>query len=341
MSIQKVRVGVIGTGLIIRDYHLPVLLANERAEVVAAGNLRAASLEALAREFGIPRIYSDLDLMAKDPEIDAVVIGLPNYLHAPVTIQMLQAGKHVLCEKPMATTVGEAQAMVDAADGSHKTLMIAHNWRFDRETRWLRDVIDAGVLGSVFKVKEHHVGAAGDGPPMDGWFARPEYTGGGALIDMAVHSIDTISFLFKDRIRPTRVFAQTGAYLFPIDVEDTANVIVEYDNGMTAIIEAGWEHPFLDGPEGAVQVFGTRGYARTLPAEMHCDIEGAWGQHRPCMPPRRRHGDRSMYTAQMAHFIACVLDGEEPASGGRQGLRAMTLIEAAYRSAETGTSVSF
>jgi glucose-fructose oxidoreductase len=128
--------------------------------------------------------------------------------------------------------------------------------------------------------------------------------------------------------------------MFPIDVEDTANVIVEYDNGMTAIIEAGWEHPFLDGPEGAIQVFGTAGYARTQPPELHCNIEGAWGQYRPCMPPRRRHGDRSMYIAQMAHFIACVLDGEEPIPGGRQGLRAMTVVEAAYRSAESGASVS-
>jgi len=98
-----VSIGVLGTGAIIRDCHMLTLQNNPKAEVVAAGNLHAESLECLARDFNIPKTYADFEEMSRDPNIDAVVIGLPNYLHAPVTIQMLEAGKHVLCEKPMAS----------------------------------------------------------------------------------------------------------------------------------------------------------------------------------------------------------------------------------------------
>ena len=338
MSEEKVRLGILGTGEVFRDFHLPVLLESDRVELVAAGNLRPASLQVLAQEFGIPKTYTDFDLMAQDAEIDAVLIGLPNYLHAPVTIQMLQAGKHVLCEKPMAMTVAEARRMIDAADASGRKLMIAHMWRFDREIRWLRDVIDSGILGSVFKVKAQVVWE--EGPTLDSWYARREYVGGGALTDMGVHPIDTFSSLFHDSIRPTRVFAQMGAYFHPIEVEDTANVIIEYDNGMAAVLEAGYYHSFSDGLPGSVQVFGTEGYARTFPTELHCTIEGAWGQYRPCMPPRSQHQDLTMYAAQLEHFVDCVLSDKDPTPDGRQGLWAVAVLEAAYCSAVSGESVS-
>lgn len=339
MSGEKARIGVLGTGVIIRDYHMQVLADNNRATMVAAGNLRLASLERLAQDFGIPVTYTDFDLMAQDPDIDAVVIGLPNFLHAPVTIRMLEEGKHVLCEKPMALTVADAQAMVDAADASGRKLMIAHMWRYDPEIRWLRDVISSGILGRVFKVKAQMV-VFPDGPPLDSWFVRPEYAGGGALADMGIHAIDTISFLFQDDVRATRVFAQTGTYIHDIGVDDTANVIVEYDNGVAAIIEAGWFHNFADGPEGAVQVFGTKGYARTFPTELHCDIGGAWGEYHPEMPPRRQQCDLQMYAAQMDHFLDCVLHDREPMPDGRLGLQSVVVLEEAYRSAESGESIA-
>ena len=339
MGSEKVRIGLLGTGVIIRDYHWPVLHENEGAEVVAIGNLHGDSLQTLAKDLGIRGTYTDLELMSRDAEIDAVVIGLPNYLHAPVTIQMLRGGKDVLCEKPMAMSVEEARSMVAAADATGRKLMIAHMWRFDREIRWLRDVIDSGVLGTVFKVKAQSVWLA-DGPEDSSWFAQPEYAGGGALADMGIHPIDTVSYLFHDALHPTKVFAQVGTYHRRIDVEDTANVTIEYDNGMAAIIEAGWYHNFADGPEGAVQVFGTKGYARTFPTELRCEIGGAFGAYRPSMPPRKQQCDLPMYAAQMEHFIACVLGDERPAPDGRQGLVSMEVLEAAYRSARSGEAVS-
>jgi predicted dehydrogenase len=190
----------------------------------------------------------------------------------------------------------------------------------------------------VFKLKAQV--AWEEGPPTDSWYVRPEYAGGGPLTDMGVHPIDTFSFLFHDDILPTRVFAQMKAHFRPIEVEDTANVIIEYENGMAAILEAGFYHNFSDGLAGSVQVFGTEGYARTFPTELHCRIAGTWGQFRPNMPPRSMHQDLAMYAEQLDHFVDCVLNDEPPYPGGHHGQRAVAVLEAAYRSARTGESVS-
>ena len=190
------RFAVLGTGNIIREFHLPALIQNTRAHVVAAANLHPVSLEALAKSFRITKTYTNFDLLAEDSNIDAVVIGLPNYLNAPVTIKMLRAGKHVLCEKPMARTVAEAEAMVEAAGRSGKKLMIAHVWRSNEEMSWLRGIINSGKLGRIFKCKAHAV-PAGWGPPPGNWRILAELSGGGAFADVGIHSVDTLSFLFN------------------------------------------------------------------------------------------------------------------------------------------------
>lgn len=334
---DKVRIGVLGTGIIIRDFHMLTLQNNPKAEVVAAGNLHAESLERLARDFGIPRTYTDFEEVARDPDIDAVVIGLPNYLHALVTIQMLEAGKHVLCEKPMAMTVAEGKQMIEAAQRTGRRLMIAHMWRFDREILWLRDLIASGKLGKIFKVKSHAVWLY-EGPLPQSWFVQRKFAGGGALADMGVHSIDTLRFVLGGAC-PTKVFAKVGTHFEDIELDDTATLLLEFEGGIAGLIEAGWYHLYADGLEGYTQVYGTKGYARALPSELHSYVEGVWSVTRPRMPERKQQCDMPMYQAQMDHFIDCVLNDREPTPGGIDGLWAMRVLEAAYRSAETGEVV--
>lgn len=335
---DKVRIGVLGTGIIIRDYHLQTLRNNPRAEVVAAGNLHGESLQRLARDFDIPKTYTDFAAMAADPTIDAVVIGLPNYLHAPVTVQMLEAGKHVLCEKPMAMSVAEAEQMLDAARRTGRKLMIAHMWRFDREIRWLRDLVASGALGNVFKVKSHAIWLY-EGPRPDSWFVRRDLAGGGALADMGVHSIDTLRFVLGGA-RPTKVFANVGTHFADIELEDTATLLLEFEGGIVGVIEAGWYHLYADGLEGYTQVYGTRGYARALPSEFHSFTQGVWGVTYPKMPPRKQQCDLPMYQAQMDAFLDCILHDTAPTPSGEDGLWAMRVLEAAYRSAVTGEAVA-
>src|SRR5262249_40143420 len=127
-SMKPARIGILGVGQIVRNFHLPALLGNARARVVALGNHRIESMQPLADAFAITKTYTDRARMAEDPEIDAVVNALPNSLHAPLTVQMLQRGKHVLCEKPMAISAEEARQMTMTAAAADRTLMIAHVW---------------------------------------------------------------------------------------------------------------------------------------------------------------------------------------------------------------------
>jgi predicted dehydrogenase len=335
---DKVRVGVLGTGIIIRDFHMVTLQNHPRATVVAAGNLHSESLQRLAATYNIPKTYTDWAEMAADPEIDAVVIGLPNYLHAPVTVQMLEAGKHVLCEKPMALSVAEGEQMVAASRRSGRKLMIAHMWRFDREILWLRDLITSGTLGKVFKLKSHAIWLY-EGPPPGSWFITKNFAGGGALADMGIHSIDTLCYLLG-KVRPTKVFANVGTHFRDIELDDTATVLVEFEGGIAALIEAGWYHLYADGLEGYTQVYGTKGYARALPSEVHTYVEGVWSVARPQMPARKQQCDLPMYQAQMDHFLTCIQQDREPSPGGEDGLQAIRVLEAAYRSATAGQAVT-
>ena len=256
---ERIRIAVLGTGVIIRDFHLPILYRNPRVEVVAAANHRRESLERLAGSFSISRIYTDFEELAADPKVDAVVIGLPNYLHLPVTKMMLTGGKHVLCEKPMAMSAEEAGQMRDLALESPGKLMIGHMWRFDHELMWLRKSIKTGSLGRIIKAKAWAVSIR-EGPDPAGWFAQKRFAGGGALADMGIHGVDILRYLLGDP-RPLRVSARAATLHEEIETDDTAEMLIEFEGGVTGIVEAGWYHSYADGQEGHCRVYRTTGFA--------------------------------------------------------------------------------
>ncbi|MCH2539809.1 MAG: Gfo/Idh/MocA family oxidoreductase [Anaerolineales bacterium] len=339
---NKLRLGILGTGIIVRGSHLPVLQNHPNVEVVAAGNLHPESLASLAADFNIPNTFTDFSAMAADPEIDAVINALPNYLHAPVSIQMLEAGKHVLCEKPMAMSVEEAEQMIVASEKANQKLMIGHMWRFDREIIWLRNLVNSGELGKIFRVKSHEVlvyDVYGQDPSTSSWFVNPELSGGGVMTDMTVHSIDTLRFVLGD-VMPTRVSARVGTYFEDIPVEDTATLMLEFDGEVTALIEAGWYNLYADELQGYTQVFGTRGYASAVPAEVRMHVQGTWSVTRPSFPARKVQEDLGAFRAQIDHFVDCILHDKQPKPGGADGLLVMRVLEAAYRSAETEKTVA-
>jgi predicted dehydrogenase len=339
---RKLKIGLLGTGIIIRNSHILTLINNPLAELVAVGNLHQDSLRKIADDFKIPKTYTDFAEMAADPDIDAVVNALPNYLHAPVTIQMLKAGKHVLCEKPMALSVKECEDMIDTAKKTGYKLMIAHMWRFDREIIWLRNVIMSGKLGKIFKAKSHEVliyDIFGEDPSTKSWFVNKSLAGGGAMTDMGIHSFDTLRFVLGD-IRPTKVFAKIGTYFKDIEVEDTATLMLEFEGGILSLIEAGWYNLYADEKQGYTQIFGTKGYARAVPSELQIDIEGEWSFVKPQIPQRNQQEDLSAFQAQMDHFLNCIIKNKEPSPNGNDGLWAMKILEAAYHSDKIGDSVN-
>ncbi len=308
------RVALFGSGWIM-DYHARGVLEHPDGELVAAANWREESLAALAARHGIPRTTTRWRGLADDPGVDAVIIGTPNSLHAPQAIACLEAGKHVLVEKPMARTLAEAEAMIAAADRSGARLMVAHCWRFHPDVRALRERVAGGELGTIVKTRGYGVHKAW-GPK--GWFLDPELAGGGALVDMGVHAIDTARYLLGDP-EPTRVCAAVGRRYGDAQVDDDGILLIGWSNGTNSIVESGWWQPHIEGMEADTELYGTGGYARIWDF-----TEG---------PEGYEHCSQPMYSAQVAEFIDACERGVQPRPDGRDGAVVMRIVDEAYRSA--------
>jgi predicted dehydrogenase len=309
------RVALFGCGWI-QDFHARGVLEHGD-EIVAVANHREETARAFAERHGIPRVTSDWQALAADPEVEAAIVSTPNALHAPQSIALLRNGKHVLVEKPMATSVAECDGMIEAARVGGASLMVAHCWRFRDEVIAMRDRIAAGELGEVVKTRGYGV-HAGWGP--SGWFTDPALAGGGALVDMGVHAIDTARFLLGDPA-PGRVCATIGTRYAEgrYVVDDDGVVLITWDNGTNSIVESGWWQPHLGGLEADTEVYGTKGYARIWPDE----------------PPAAdyEHCTQPMYSAQVAELLDAIREGRRPRPSGEDGRVVMQVVEEAYRSA--------
>jgi predicted dehydrogenase len=316
-----IRVAMFGCGWI-QDFHARGVSAHTAGEIVAVANHREETALAFAERHGIRRVTTDWQALAADPGVDAAIVATPNALHAPQTVALLRAGKHVLVEKPMATSVVECDAMIEAARESGASLMVAHCWRFHEEVRALGSRIAAGELGEVVKTRGYGV-HAGWGP--SGWFTDPKLAGGGALVDMGVHAIDTARFLLGDPL-PDRVCAVIGTRYADgrYAVDDDGVLLISWSNGANSLVECGWWQPHLGGLEADTEVYGTNGYDRVWPADDPSDEE---------------HGPQSMYSAQVGEFLDAVAQGRRPSPSGDDGRIVMQVVERAYASAkEAGTA---
>jgi predicted dehydrogenase len=307
------RVALFGCGWI-QDFHARAVVECGH-EAVAVANHREETARVFAERHGIARVTTEWEALARDPEVDAVVIGTPNALHAPQTVAALEAGKHVLVEKPMATTVAECDRMIAASRASGAALMVAHCWRFHADVRATRDRISAGELGEVVKTRGYGV-HAGSGP--SGWFVDPALAGGGALPDMGVHAIDTARFLLGDP-DPVRVCATVGTRYGDYAVDDDDILLISWSQGTNSIVESGWWQPHAEGLEAETEVYGTRGYARIFPREEPSD------DYEHCAQP--------MYTAQMQEFLGAIDAGRAPRPSGADGRVVLEVVEQAYASA--------
>ena len=213
---DPLRAVVLGYGFI-GAMHVEAAASVTDVEVVGVSGHRLDAATEFARRWGIDRVTDDWASLCAEPDVDLVIIGTPNSLHAEQAIHALDHGKHVLVEKPMATTVADADRMIAAAQRAERTLAVGHMWRYHPDVIALRDRVAAGEFGRI--VRTHGWGVhAGWGP--SGWFTDPALAGGGALIDMGIHAIDTARFLLGDP-EPTRVGASIGVGEFgDYDVDD-------------------------------------------------------------------------------------------------------------------------
>jgi predicted dehydrogenase len=329
---KKQRIGVLGFGFI-GAIHTKAILHCPDAELAGVWTQPDHTMESYRNLCPDGRVYTSMQELVEDPDVDAVVIGLPNAFHLPQALAAFGRGKHVMVEKPMAMSVEEAETMARAAVQNDRRLMVGHMWRFDREALALKERLDRGDIGDFVKTKGYGI-HQNWGPA--GWFTQKAMAGGGALIDMGVHALDTCRFLMGDPV-PVSVYARVDTRFGEYDVDDNGIVLVHWSNNATSIIESGWWHPHMDGPEASTQVFGKKGYARLFPT-MARFLDGTppW---LPKFPVREDHCDQHIYDAQMVEFVQAIREHRDPVPGAREGMIIMRICEAAYESARTGEVV--
>lgn len=266
------KVGVVGVGGIAKT-HMPGWAASEYAEVVAGSDISAEALENWGAVYGVTKLTTDPAELFRDPEIDIIDVCTPNRYHAPISIAALDAGKHVLCEKPLAPTPEEIEAMIAARDRSGKLLMTAQHFRFRGDSQALKAEVAAGALGDVYHARSWML--------RRGWLpARPgfiykKHSGGGPTIDVGVHILDLTLWLM-DNPQPVAVSGvakaplalREGAFsqwrLDPIpqdmDVEDFAAAFVRFEDGATLVLETSWLlHHDTPGEDTQIWLYGTEG----------------------------------------------------------------------------------
>ncbi|MCY3780495.1 MAG: Gfo/Idh/MocA family oxidoreductase [Chloroflexi bacterium] len=310
----------------------------EGLELVGIVNHRPESMAEYAARFGIERQYADVQGLLADGDVDILSVNTPNYLHAPQAIAALEAGVHVLVEKPMALDATEAAAMQSASAASGAKLMVAHCWRFDEEVNWLKRQIDAGALGEVLRTRGYGV-HVNWGP--GGWFVEARYAGGGALADMGIHAIDTARYLLGDP-QPVSVYARIATDYTDYDVDDNGTIWINWANGAASIVESGWWWPHADGPEASTQLYGSAGFGQLFPTRLEIPDREAETVEMvdPGYPSvREEHCPQEMYDRQLAHFIDCIRADRTPNPGAAEGLVNMRIVDAALESSRTGEVV--
>jgi len=244
---------VIGIGDIVTRRVIPAIQAEPRSHLyglVTRDPAKAAPYNS--------RVFTNLDEALQDPAVQAVYVGTPVFLHAPQTIQSLRAGKHVLCEKPMAMNEAEARAMVQAADEAGTTFGVAYYRRFYPKVLRAKQLLEAGVIGKpVLAEATCHMWFDGTGDRS--WLVDPAKAGGGPLLDIASHRIDVLNFLFG---QPLRATGQLSNVVHHYAVEDNATVMIEYADGVRAVVDVRW-HSRINRDECRIR--GTEGEMELSP----------------------------------------------------------------------------
>jgi myo-inositol 2-dehydrogenase/D-chiro-inositol 1-dehydrogenase len=247
---DSLRVGVVGAGLI-AGCHVRAYAKASDVDVVAVADGRLAKAEQLAATVGA-KVCADLDeVLALDP--DVISVCTPPASHADLTVRALEAGRHVLCEKPLALSVADARRIKDAAEASDRVVMIGHVSRYEPDHRAARDLVAAGQVGEV-AMMVHSMTASMPGWSEGGWLARPEESGG-PLLDLSVHSFDYLAWVIgSPAVRVHAVAADS-----PVGPATYGVATVRYANGAMGQVEASWAHPADRGFKAVVEIVGTDG----------------------------------------------------------------------------------
>lgn len=342
---ETVNVGIIGTGFV-GGIHADALGHVPEAEVLAVASRTPENVEAFAEEHGIPHAFADYQKLLAREDIQAVTVGVPNYLHEEVVTAAAQAGKHIMCEKPFARTLAEGQRMLEAVERAGVKLVYGEMLCFAPKYVRAKRLVDEGALGEVFLIKqgEEHAG------PHSDWFWDVEKSGGGALMDMGCHSIEFGRWIL-DKPPIKRVTAVLGTHVHGDRTkgEDHSLCIVEYETGAVSVAENSWAK--TGGVDDRCEIYGSEGntradlikgnslltHSRTGYGYAVEKAEATQGWTFTGFEEEWNYG----FPQEMQHFVNVVLGREEPIETGQDGMEVLKAIYAGYQSAGEGRAIEW
>ena len=348
---STLKVGLVGVGGISRT-HMPGWAASEEAEVVAGSDISSEALEQWGALNNVKRLTTNADELFSDPDIDIIDLCVPNMYHAPLAIAALEAGKHVICEKPLAPTPEDIKQMIAARDKSGKLLMTAQHFRFEGVSQAMKAEIDSGTLGDVYHARGWMLRRNGMVPTAT--FIEKRHSGGGPCIDIGVHILDLTLWLMGNPrpvtvsgVADARLAHHPGAFATwhegPIpstfDVEDYAVAFVRFETGATLVLEVSWLlHHDIRGEDMQAWLYGDEGGCH-WPSAQFLDTNYTTRQfnNRTLQLTQDKMEPHALECVEFAKAIAAGAPSPVPAE---HSLQVLAILDGIYRSQAEGREVS-
>ena len=348
---STLKVGLVGVGGISRT-HMPGWAASEEAEVVAGSDISSQALEQWGVLNNVKRLTTNADELFSDPDIDIIDLCVPNMYHAPLAIAALEAGKHVICEKPLAPTPQDIEKMIAARDKSGKLLMTAQHFRFAGVSQAMKAEIDTGTLGDVYHARGWMLRRNGMIPTAT--FIEKRHSGGGPCIDIGVHILDLTLWLMGNPrpvtvsgVADARLAHHPGAFatwqegLIPstFDVEDYAVAFVRFETGATLVLEVSWLlHHDIRGEDMQAWLYGDEGGCH-WPSAQFLDTNYTTRQfnNRTLQLTQDKMEPHALECVEFARAIAAGAPSPVPAE---HSLQVLAILDGIYRSQAEGREVS-
>lgn len=336
---QRVGYAIVGLGHLALNQILPAFGACAKSKVVALVSGSPDKMKKVAAQYGIKKeycySYDDYGKLRDNPDVKAIYIVLPNGMHAEYTVRGAQAGKHILCEKPMANSVAECQAMIDACKRAGRKLMIAYRIQYEPHHKMVREMVRNEHFGKVKNIMANN-GQNSDNPAH--WRFNKALAGGGSLPDVGLYCLNTIRYLLGEE--PTEVAG--FIHSTPDDprfreVEEQVNWLMKFPSGVQACCASSYGHHEARN----YRVLADTGWIKMDPAFPYegLELETSQAEGQENLITQHQIASKNQFATEMDHFSECIMDHKTPYTPGEEGLQDQKIMEAIYRSAREGKPV--